>query len=73
MRGRVAIDADAINLPQPVRQHTCEVDFVLCDGLYADGSDETDPGGQPGRCPAGSGFPPRAARGTPRAVRGFPT
>jgi hypothetical protein len=45
---RLAIDADAINLPHPVRQHPCQVSLVLGDGVYADRSDEADPGGQPG-------------------------
>ena len=45
---RVAKDADAVDLPQPVRQYPREVGLVLCDGVYADGSDKADPCGQPG-------------------------
>src|SRR5271165_2231187 len=44
---RVAKDADAINLPQPVGQPPCEHGLVLGNGCYADGSDEADPGCQP--------------------------
>src|SRR5208337_2329484 len=45
---RVAKDTDPINLPQSIRQYAREIGLVLCDGAYADGSNETDAGGQSG-------------------------
>ena len=47
-RRRVAKDTDPIDLPQTIRQAPREIGLVLGDGVYADRSDEADPGGQPG-------------------------